>query len=95
VENLQKGDMALDCFGNLVEVTSIDYRGVDIAGDPYVGYSTRFGDRWLTNFAKAGEVFWTTELGAQYGKVSDIPVKEISSRIGECSSPALSSKSSI
>ena len=42
VASLKVGDMAPDCFGGLREVVTIDYRGEDITGRPFVAYTLKF-----------------------------------------------------
>ncbi|MES2339244.1 MAG: hypothetical protein V4537_14215 [Pseudomonadota bacterium] len=40
VARLGVGDKALDAFGRWRPVVEISFRGVDVNGDPYVGYCT-------------------------------------------------------
>lgn len=58
INNIEVGFLAPNCFGNLVEVKSITYRGVDINGAAYVGVKLDNGSHGstITESYKAGVV---------------------------------------
>lgn len=60
VINLMAGDLVTNCFGKLVEVTRIIYRGQDINGRCYVGFYTKFGiDAEMSQTIKEDENIFT------------------------------------
>jgi hypothetical protein len=67
VEWLKEGDLALNCFGRMVPVVRIAYRGVDINGRAYVGFYTAFGQNGtLSGSYKEGELVRTVPLCSRY-----------------------------
>lgn len=78
VESLTVGDLALDCFGNLVPVMSIAYRGIDIKGKAYVGFYLRFGAEGSTSTISAsikeGEPVDTLATTQKWHRSENIPV---------------------
>ena len=68
VAELKIGDRALNAFGNYEEVTEITYRSVDVAGNPFVGYYTRFGSDTsrLSGGYKAGELVRTVHASCRH-----------------------------
>jgi hypothetical protein len=44
IQNLQVGDLALDCFGKMRRVIDIRFRGTDVYGRAFVGFTTEFGE---------------------------------------------------
>ena len=70
VAALSVGDLAIDCFGKLREVVEINYRGTDLNGKTFVGYSTEFGPHSsITASMKDGEIVATAALTGQYKSV--------------------------
>ena len=68
VENLQVGDYAIDALGRMRRVASIAYRGTDINGRVYVGYTTEFGKdgSTMTNSMKEGQLVRTVAASVRY-----------------------------
>jgi len=67
IQTLKAGDFAPDCFGNLVKVVEISFRGVDVNGLAYVGYSTEFGpNSSISNSMKEGKILRTVDLSNHY-----------------------------
>lgn len=66
VEGLRVGDFAPDPFGRLREVKSVDFRGNDVNGKAYVGYSVEFGlHSTITNSIKEGKLLRTVALSRE------------------------------
>ncbi len=69
IENLQVGDLALDCFGRKMPVVSITYRGIDLKGNAYVGFYTRMDMNTratISNSAKEGYAVSTLPIVSKY-----------------------------
>jgi len=67
VESLQVGNLALDAFGRMSEVTEIFGRGNDIKGRAYVCYYTRFGANGSCSTSmKEGELVRTVATSGRY-----------------------------
>lgn len=80
VLDLQVGHMALDCFGNLAEVTEIYGRGDDIDGRAFVCYYTRLSaNSTVSNSMKEGKIVRTTRLTHRY-KSAEIDAMEAQMR---------------
>ncbi len=63
IESLAVGNLAPDCFGNLRTVVEISFRGIDINGRAYVGYTTWFGaNSTVSNSLKEGRILRHTGL---------------------------------
>lgn len=67
VQNLEAGDTVLDCFGNLADVAEITFRGVDLAGKAFVGFTTRLSDTSTCSHTyKAGRLVRTVKLTGMF-----------------------------
>ena len=67
VETLGVGNLALDPYGRLSKVVSVDYKGQDIHGKSYVGVSLYQGkSSTISHSFKEGELVLTTALTARY-----------------------------
>ena len=76
IENLQVGDMALDCFGKQAPVTSITFRGIDLKGKAYVGFYTRLDmntNTTVSSSVKEGETVSTLPIVNKYHTTWNIP----------------------
>jgi hypothetical protein len=64
VENLEAGDLALDCFGKYRRVTRVHGRGNDVKGRAYVCFYTEFtpGRSEMSGSYKEGELVRTVRL---------------------------------
>lgn len=79
VRNLKVGDFAPDCFGDMSEVTEIYGQQVDIKGNPFVCYYTKFSDNGsnISNSMKSGELLRTTELSNHFTSKEIDSIQEI------------------
>lgn len=60
IDNLQVGDLAIDCFGKMSRVVRIAFRGTDLNGRAYVGYNTDLGPgSTISQSIKEGELVRT------------------------------------
>ena len=68
VQNLEAGDTVLDCFGNVADVAEITFRGVDLAGKAFVGFTTtRLSDTSTCSHTyKAGRLVRTVKLSGMF-----------------------------
>jgi len=76
IENLQVGDLALDCFGKKAPVTSITFRGIDLKGKAYVGFYTRLDmdtSTTISGSAKEGETVSTLPIVNKYRTTWNVP----------------------
>ncbi len=74
IENLQIGDMAIDCFGKQRKVVGIFAKGNDLKGKAFVCYYTEFNhNSKISHSAKEGEVVSTIPVINKYHTTWDIP----------------------
>lgn len=71
VESLHVGDMAINPFGKMAEVTEVFARGVDVKGRAYICYYTRTGTETgsMSNSMTEGELVRTVPLTFKYTSV--------------------------
>jgi len=75
IEALKVGDIAQDCFGNFVPVTSITYRGEDVNGKLFVGCYVKLGKSPAAQIScsfKEGEIDPTMPLIEAFSRVESI-----------------------
>ncbi|MHA2172785.1 MAG: hypothetical protein ACXAB7_23200 [Candidatus Kariarchaeaceae archaeon] len=68
VENLQAGDLAINCFDRIVRIQEIVFRGKDVHGKAYVMVRGEFGDNGasITETYKEDECVRTLGLTREY-----------------------------
>ena len=85
VQNLQVGDLALDCFGKLSPVTSIFAQRDDIKGKAFVCYYTKHSENSsMSHSMKEGEVVYTMEMSRWWKQTCLVPDTNKSSDIMRC-----------
>lgn len=66
IEDLKVGDLALDCFGHIREITAIFAKKEDLQGRLFCCYYTKMGDGSCSMSQKEGVLTRTVHLTGRY-----------------------------